>query len=169
MAETTKRRRRRKPDDGEFQDPLKDYSSPDALESTLVEDEVAHIQVAPFACLEPNATVEQVMSRMAELDVACLLIVENDYLLGIVSERDILMHVAEDFESSRHRPVREFMTLDPESVYENDSPAKAMYLMSVKGFRHVPILDVDDHVVGIVGPKRVITYLKRMFDESPAE
>ena len=45
------------------------------------------------------------------------------------------------------------------AVRDTDSPAKAIAIMALGGFRHVPILNVDDNVVGIVGPRRINTYL----------
>jgi len=51
------------------------------------------------------------------------------------------------------------MTHSVMTAYTADSPGKAMNLMAIGGFRHVPILDVDDKVVGILGPRRVSEFL----------
>ncbi len=52
------------------------------------------------------------------------------------------------------------MTPDPVCVYETDTPAKALNLMAVGSFRHIPVLDVDGKIVGIVGPSRTSAYLQ---------
>lgn len=162
------RRKRRKPESGEFEDPLKDYTGPepqDELERSLTQGKVRDMKIEPFATVTADATVEQVMGRMTELNVACIMICEDERLLGIFSERDVLMRVAEQYDAVRERPIRDFMTPEPAVVYRPDSPAKALNMMAGAGFRHVPILDVDDKVVGILGPRRVTTYLRRHFGD----
>lgn len=151
---------------GEFEDPLKNYAAPehaDELERSLSEDTVAAMQTTPFTAVPPTTTVEQAMHMMVRLDIACLLVTEADRLVGIFSERDVLMKIADNFEKLRSQPIEKVMTRDPVSVYETDSPAKAINVMVTGGFRHVPILDVDNKVVGILGPRRVTAYLQRHF------
>jgi len=72
----------------------------------------------------------------------------------------VLTKVADEFESVNDGPVSKIMTPNPMAVYVTDSPGKAMNLMATMGIRHVPILDVDDKVVGILGPRRVTNFLK---------
>jgi len=149
-----------------FADPLKDYSGPsyaDELERSLAEDAVTVMQTQPFKMVSPSTTISACMKTMVELSIASLLVGDDGHLVGVLSERDVLAKVAENYESLKDKPVSDFMTRSPASVYETDTPAKAMNLMAVSGFRHVPILDVDDKVVGIVGPRRVTRYLEQHF------
>lgn len=152
-------------DPAEFRDPLKNYEPPeyaDELERSLTEDTVeAVMQTRPFRTIDPQTPIEQAMRLMVDLDVACLLVTEHDRLVGIFSERDVLAKVADDFETMRSRPVGEVMTPKPVAVYQTDSPAKALNVMVTGGFRHVPILDVDDKLVGILGPRRVTAYVQK--------
>lgn len=159
-------RKRRGPEAGEFEDPLKNYTTPaheDDLERSLMEGKVGKMKIQPFTAVAPGTPVEQVMRQMDELGVACVLVVENERLKGIFSERDVLMKLADDFEQLRARPVSEFMTANPTTVHRTDSPAKALNLMTVSGFRHVPILDIDDRVVGILGPRRITNFIEQHF------
>jgi len=159
------RRQRRNTDSGIFQDPLKDYSPTqysDELEESLCEDEVAAMAVTPVETITPDATVEDAVHRMAQKDVGCLLVTDEDgHLLGIFSERDVLMKVAAGYDQVKGQPVRDLMTAKPVVCYETDSPAKALNLMAVGSFRHIPVLDVDDKVAGILGPRRVTKYLQK--------
>lgn len=159
-------RKRHGPDGGEseFQDPLRNYEPPkfaDDLEASLHGDKVSTMPIRPFKTLGAETSVRDAMRLMADLDVACLMVVKSGKLVGIFSERDVLNKVGERFEELKDRPVRELMTPDPVSVYETDNPAKAINLMAVGGFRHVPVLDVDDKVVGILGPQRITAYLEK--------
>ena len=161
------RRKRRPTQPGDFDDPLSNYEGPeyaDALEGAIAEESMSAIKSTPFTSVLPDTTIGEVMAKMDELGIACMLVTDADMkLLGIISERDVLIKIADDFETMKSRPVSEIMTPDPQSVYETDPPAKAMNLMAVGGYRHIPILNVDDKVVGIIGPRRVNKFLQSHF------
>ena len=160
------RRKRRGPEEGEFQDPLKNYALDydDELERSLTEDRIGDLQIEPFTTIHPDTTIEQTIVKMVELDIGCVLVVDDQRLLGIFSERDVLLKVADRFAEMKDTPVRDVMTPEPSYVHRPDGPAKALNLMAVSGFRHVPILNVDDKVVGVLGPRRITAYLKNHFE-----
>ena len=158
------KRKRRAAPPGEFEDPLSNYDPPeyrDDLAEALGEARVTDMQTTPFTTVAPSDTVGAVLRTMAELDVGCVLVAESEKLLGILSERDVVNKIAGDFDRVKDMPVTEVMTPEPVSVYETDSPAKALNLMAVGAFRHVPILDVDGRIAGILGPRRVTNYLQQ--------
>ena len=157
------KRRRRSTQAGEFEDPLKDYTTPqfeDSMEQSLSEETVQALKTTPYSQVAPTTTVEETLRLMAQHDIASVLVTENDRLVGIFSERDVLNKVADRYDQLRNQPVRDIMTPNPVVVYETDSPAKAINLMAEGGFRHVPILDINDKVVGILGPRRITSYLR---------
>jgi len=157
-------KRRDKSGVSEFRDPLKNYDGPeyaDELERTLAESAIEEMRYQPVTTLPSDTTVEQTMLAMAEQDVGSAVIVDAEgRLAGIFSERDVLNRVAGRFEQIKDEPVSTVMTRSVMSAYTADSPGKAMNLMAIGGFRHVPILDVDDKVVGVLGPRRVSEYLQ---------
>lgn len=158
------KRKRRHTEAGEYSDPLKDYSPPhyeDDLERALCEDPVTKIQTQPFHTVTPQTTVEQTLQVMAQLDIACVMVVEDGRLVGVFSERDVVNRVAHQYDEIRYRPIRDVMTTQPISVYETDNPAKALNLMAVGEFRHLPIVNLDNQVIGILGPRRVTRYLSQ--------
>jgi CBS domain-containing protein len=163
------RRKRRDTQPGTFEDPLKNYDpldSTDPLERGLCLDRVDVVQVKPFTTLDADATIQDALALMAKHEIACLLITQHDKLVGIFSERDVLNRVAHRYDEIKFKPVRDYMTDKPAAVYETDSPAKALNLMATGGFRHVPILNVEDKVVGIIGPRRVTAYLQKLLKKS---
>ena len=162
------KRRRRNTQSGEYADPLKDYSSPeyeDQMERSLGEDTLEELDTTPFLTVDAQTSVEEVFRVMADRDISCVMVTEDDRLAGIFSERDVLIKVAERYDQIKQDPIRSVMTLNPVSVHDTDNPAKAINLMAVGGFRHVPIVDVDDKVVGILGPRRVTAYLCKHIPE----
>jgi len=152
------------PDTGEFQDPMDNYAPPvfhDELERALSEDRVSAMKVTPFSTITPGTTILEAMQLMVRNDVACLMVAEGPRLLGIFTERDVLNKVTDRFEQIKHLPVSLVMTHDPAVVYDTDPPAQALNLMAIAGFRHVPILNVNHEIVGILGPRRVVAYLNQ--------
>ncbi len=165
------KRPRRDPEPGEFEDPLSNYDPPeygDDLERSLLTDNIGVFRTTPIATIPPSATIHTAMKMMDELGVACLMVVAGEHLMGVFSERDVLNRVADDYDKLRDRPVSEVMTVDPSCVHDTASPAKALNLMAVGGFRHVPILSADEKLVGVLGPRRVISYIQKHFDKETA-
>ncbi len=146
-----------------FVDPLSNYDPPvyeDDLERDLCEGQVGEmLRITPFAIISPDVTIEDTVRRMANEDSFALMVVEDGKLLGVVSERDVLDQVAERYDEVKGMALREVMTPEPAVVYANDPPAKAINLMATGGFRRLPVLDEDDRIVGILGPKRVTVFL----------
>jgi len=167
------RRQRRGADDTEFQDPLSNYDGPeyaDALERDLVEAKLSDLKIRPVTLMHRDVTVAEALAKMVELNIGCVMVTEGESgaekLAGIFSERDIMDKVAPDYAAAADQPLHAYMSEAPVSVYETDSPAKALNVMATGGFRHVPVLDVDDRPVGILGPRRVTDFLRRHVDEA---
>ncbi|MBI1336829.1 MAG: CBS domain-containing protein [Phycisphaera sp.] len=161
------KRKRRDAPPGDFQDPLSNYDPPiyaDDMEKSLCEDSILDLKTTPFRTVSPDMKVCDAIKLMVEIDVACLLVTEGDKLLGIFSERDVLNKVTQDFDIASQKPIGQVMTQDPMAVYETDTPADALNIMATAGFRHIPVLDVDDKVVGILGPRRITAYLQHYFE-----
>ncbi len=150
--------------DEEFKDPLKNYDKreySDDLERSLAEDPVTAVQYRPFKGFTPDTPMGTVAQEMNKSNISCVMIIDrDDRLVGVFSDRDLLEKIGENYERLASRPVSQFMTADPLFVYETDPVAKAINLMSTGGFRHIPILDMNDKVAGIIGPRRMISYLQ---------
>jgi CBS domain-containing protein len=114
---------------------------------------------APLA-LGPDETVEAAWRLMREHRVGCVLIVEEGSLVGILTERDLLMRVDGPWSA---RPLREVMTPGPETLSPDDPIVYALNKMSVGGFRHVPLVDADGCPVGVVSVKDVVNYIVDFF------
>ena len=97
----------------------------------------------------PDARVFDALKLMAEKDVGALLVVENDKLVGILSERDYARKMILHGKSSHETPVREIMTERPICVQPNRTTAECMALMTEKRFRHLPVIE-NDKLVGVL-------------------
>lgn len=97
----------------------------------------------------PDATVFEALELMAEKNVGAVLVLDNDDVVGIFSERDYARKVVLRGKSSKNTPVREIMTPDVICVYSDQSVEKCMALMTDKRIRHLPVLK-DNKVVGVI-------------------
>jgi CBS domain-containing protein len=152
---------------GEFQDPLENYEPSeykDRLEEALAEETVAAIRSKPYAEISPDKTVYSALQVIAGLKVASLLVVENGTLVGVFTERDALERVVSQYHGVKHLPVCDVMTSTPVVVYETDPAGAALSAIAVAGYRHVPVLDVHDKVVGVISPHRVFEFIQERFE-----
>ena len=136
----------------------------DQLERALVEESVSAIRTQPCMVVSPDASVERALRWLVGREIACLLVAENDRLVGVFTKRDVLDKVALRYDEVKNRPISELMTRNPVYVYETEPVAAALCVMAGGGHRHVPVLDNDDKIAGIVGPLRVTTFLAQYFE-----
>ncbi|MCA9176514.1 MAG: CBS domain-containing protein [Planctomycetales bacterium] len=154
-----------RPDVDEFQDPLEIYETTyaDALEEALAEKTVDQIQHSPYLAVPSTTTVRDAVKALAEHQVACLLVTENSQLVGLFSDRDVLDRVALEYDRLADEPISKVMTANPVYVHDTDSTAAALSVMAISGFRHVPVLDLNGELKGIVSPQRVTEFLTQHF------
>jgi CBS domain-containing protein len=130
-----------------------------AVERGLLKDRVEILKPSKPLSVTPDTTVGETLKTMMARGVGCLVVVEGDRLLGIFSERDALLRLNVDAGKMADRPVSEVMTVDPATLKARDKIAFALHRMNVGGFRHLPILDDDDRLVGVISIRDILTYL----------
>ena len=91
----------------------------------------------------------------------CVLIYKKKKLVGILSNRDLLLRVAGKYKDLSKVKVETVMTPNPEYVRPDDPIAYAVNKMSMGGFRHVPVLREDGTPVSILLIQDVLSYLAR--------
>ncbi len=105
--------------------------------------------------ITPSAMVYEAIERMAEAEVGALLVMENDELMGVISERDYTRKIILEAKSSRETPVRDIMTSEVITVTCDQTIEGCMKLMSEHHIRHLPVTD-NDRVIGILSVMDVV-------------
>ena len=103
----------------------------------------------------PGMTVAEAARRMKEGKVGAMLVVENDCLVGIFTERDALFRVIAPGRDPSVVTLREVMTREPTTVGLDDTFGYALLLMYENGFRHIPVVD-DARPVGVVSARHAL-------------
>ena len=128
----------------------------------------------PLAVLPPNAPVLieapapvlEAVHLMRDRHAGCVLVVRGGKLKGIFTDRDVVSRVVAAGIDPAKTAVRRVMTPTPETLRPTDSIAFALNLMSLGGYRHIPLVDKSGAPVGTVSVKDIVGYLVGFFPKS---
>jgi CBS domain-containing protein len=124
---------------------------------------VADVMTKSLLTIEPEMELVEAARQMQARNVGAVLVLANDRVAGILTERDILRAVAEG--EVEHAEVGAWMTRDPETVSATDSTGLAASIMIHGGFRHLPVVEEGGHPVGIVSIRDLVRFT--IDDETP--
>jgi CBS domain-containing protein len=113
------------------------------VKSALAQKSGALIQV------RSDDMVFKVLTQMRDNRVRSVLVIDNDVLVGIVTQGDCAIKVLLPGLDAKTTVVNQVMTRNPITVKLGDQIESCMALMSAKGFRHLPVLD-EGKVVGVI-------------------
>jgi CBS domain-containing protein len=109
---------------------------------------VSDVMSKMLLTVEATMGLADAARQMHERQVGAVLVLTNERVAGILTERDVLRAVAiGDVTGTR---VAAWMTHDPESIGPEDSTSHAASVMIHGGFRHLPVVDEAGRPIGIV-------------------
>lgn len=117
--------------------------------------------------LEVTATVRLAAQRMREQNVASVLVMEGESLLGIFTERDLVQRVVAEGRNPDSTPLGDVMTPNPDTISADDTAIEALRRMDNGGYRHLPVVK-DKQVVGVVSRRDFSGIEKARMDEETA-
>ena len=99
--------------------------------------------------IPPKATVYEALEKMSEKEIGALVVMENNKVVGIISERDYARKIILQGKTSKETLVKEVMSSKLFSVTPDSSVEEAMVLMTGKHVRHLPVFE-KNNFVGII-------------------
>ncbi|MGH2723385.1 MAG: CBS domain-containing protein [Actinomycetota bacterium] len=109
---------------------------------------IGEVMTRSILSVDPSTTVAEAATVMGERAAGSALVMRDDRLLGIFTERDIVRALGQHFDAATHA-VADWMTPDPVTVGADTTVEEALDTMLGRGFRHLPVVE-DDRVVGVV-------------------
>lgn len=98
----------------------------------------------------PETTLRDAARKMREEDVGCLPVGENDRLIGMITDRDIVVRGVAENKSAKDTPVRDAMSKKMLYLFEDQSLDEAAENMAKNDVRRLPVLNRDKRMVGII-------------------
>jgi len=108
-----------------------------------------------FLTASPQATVANAARLMASKNAGAVLVVEDDRLVGIFTERDVVFRVVALGLDAKTTQLLEVMTTAPKTLGPGKSYGHALLLMQENGFRHLPVVE-NGRAVGIISSRNAM-------------
>jgi len=99
-----------------------------------------------------GTTVSDAARLMRQKQVGAVMVVEQDKLAGVFTERDALFRVLAEGRDAHSTRLAEVMTPNPQTIHPDKPFSEALHIMHEGGFRHVPVVE-DGRPVGMVSAR----------------
>jgi CBS domain-containing protein len=110
----------------------------------------------------PGDSVISAVELMVESDKGSVVVVDDDKVRGIFTERDLLRHYLISQSKFLYMLVSEVMSSPPITVGPDDDLVDAFKLMAERDVRHLPVVDDDQTLVGFLSWKSIFDYCSEM-------
>lgn len=130
------------------------------LKSSFLCQSVSALGLTESLTVREQCSVEDVIKLLKSNKKGCVAIVNaSNQVLGIFTERDCLLKVMLSSIDIKNTPISELMTRDPVLERPDTTMAYALNLMSVGGFRHLPIVDENNVIIAILSVKDLVDFI----------
>jgi CBS domain-containing protein len=113
--------------------------------------------------VEPDAKLSAAVKILGERKIGAVLVMSNGRIEGILSERDIVRVLGERGAAVLDEPVSAVMTRKVVSCKQSDTVAAIMEMMTLRKFRHLPVLE-EDRVVGLISIGDIVKWRVREYE-----
>lgn len=118
----------------------------------------------PAVAISTNANVMDAIDKMKSEHSECLLVVDNDKLAGIFTERDFLNRVIGARLVPSETSITDVMTANPDTLGFDDAVSYAVERMANRGFRNIPIINNDETAM-VLTVWDVMSHLSKLLTE----
>lgn len=119
---------------------------------------VTKIAQIPAPTVSPSATVLEAVHAMEAARSGAAVVVDGENLVGIISERDVMLRVVAAERDPNHTGVVEVMTSSLQTLGSDATTGEALELMVSQHIRHLPILDGQGKVAGLLSVRNLLQH-----------
>jgi CBS domain-containing protein len=123
-------------------------SAPILQETTMTQ--VSDVMTRGVRSMQPQDMVELAAQAMDELNVGTIPVCEGERLVGIVTDRDIVVRAVAQGLAADRTPLGDVMSTQVHTCREDDALEEVAELMSAAQVRRLPVLDRDERLIGIL-------------------
>jgi CBS domain-containing protein len=110
----------------------------------------------PLVTVVPQTTVMEAVRTMDQESIGAVAVTDGHKLVGMFSERDLMLRVVSEKRDPERTYVREVMTSPVATIRRDSTADDALKVMLDKHFRHLPIVDRDDKLVGMISLRSLL-------------
>ncbi|MCZ6794837.1 MAG: CBS domain-containing protein [Planctomycetota bacterium] len=142
-----------------------------SVADVLRKQKLHYLEIEDVAMVKRGSPLREALTLLQEKDSrgAALVVEEKEggegperKPVGIFTERDYLDKLA-GVPTDLDRPIDEYMTANPQTVLAEDTCDVALRLMTKGGYRHLPVVDRDGALVGLVSTRDIVVHLAEFF------
>jgi CBS domain-containing protein len=111
---------------------------------------VSQVLVRDIETAGTDTPLLELARRMRERGIGFMPILEGDKLVGVITDRDIVMRAVSEVKDTETARASDVMSVEVVCCFEDDSTEHARELMAEHNLRRLPVIDHDHHLVGIV-------------------
>ncbi len=102
-----------------------------------------------YFSVAPDSITYDALKLMAEKEIGAVLVIQNDRIVGILSERDYARKIVLKGKSSKNTKVSELMSSTVYAVNGSTTLDECMHLMTDRRIRHLPVVE-EDKIIGVL-------------------
>jgi CBS domain-containing protein len=114
------------------------------------------ISRVPPVVVAPEDSIMSAVDKMCEVGVGAVAVVRNGDLVGIFTERDLMMRVVRPGVSTLNTPISKVMTKNPNVAALEMEASEAFEFMTGKNIRHLPIVDKNGKLQGMLSIRHLM-------------
>ena len=137
----------------------------EALDILALQQPIDLSSLRPVIGVTPETTLASVVDTMLAQRVGCVVVTEDEHLVGLFTERDLLCKVVPNGIDISTTPVSSVMTREPETLHFESPLVYALQRMSVGGYRHVPLMNNEGKAVAVVSMRDIVEHIVSLYPD----
>jgi CBS domain-containing protein len=110
----------------------------------------------PLVAVGAEATVNEAVRTMAQASIGAIGVTDRNRVIGIFSERDLMLRVVLEKRDPERTHMRDVMTSPVETIHRDSTADEALKVMLEKHIRHLPVIDRDGTLCGMISMRNLL-------------